>query len=151
MYTEITKNLVTVEEGMILHGCNCSGGFGSGVAAAVRSHWPSVYEEFKKNGTGKDKLGTIQMILVSESPDVVVVNGYTQEFYGPGDKKYADVDAITSCLDTTLYFCEMHELDLYMPKIGCGLGGLSWKDEVEPIISNASEKFNGVNIFICDL
>lgn len=151
MYTEITKNIVTVEEGMILHGCNCQGAFGSGVAGAIRMKWPFVYEEFMKHGTGKDKLGTIDLIEVSTNPELVVINGYTQEFYGPGDKKYADLEAVESCLDKALCFAEIHKLDLYMPKIGCGLGGLSWKDEVEPLISNASEKFTGVNIFICDL
>ena len=50
---EIQKDITTVEEGVVLHGCNCSGGFGSGVAGAIRKKWPDVYEMFKENGTGK--------------------------------------------------------------------------------------------------
>lgn len=156
MIEYLIKNLTTVTNGVILHGCNCHGAFGSGVAGAIRLKWPQIYKEFKHNGSGAGLLGTVHFIPIfnhrdGHKPEIVVANGYTQEFYGSDGKRYADLDAVSKCLLDTLVYCDNMSYDLYMPKIGCGLGGLSWEDEVKPLIEKASSDFPGVNIFICDI
>lgn len=156
MIEYLTKDLTTVTNGVILHGCNCSGGFGSGVAGAIRRKWPKVYEAFQKNGSGKGLLGTVDFVPIfnhcdGHKPEIVVVNGYTQEFYGADGKRYADLDAVSKCIFDALLYCDGMSYDFYMPQIGCGLGGLSWDNEVKPLIEKASSNFPGVNIFICDI
>lgn len=151
MIKEITKDLTTVEEGVVLHGCNCVGGFGSGVAGAIRRKWPDVYEAFKENGVGEELLGTTEFLMRSTRPRLVVANGYTQINCGNDGKRYADLDAVNSCVKAGVEYADAFDLPLYMPKIGCGLGGLSWDDEVKTIIENASQEFPNVNIFICDI
>jgi len=145
---KITKDLTTVKEGIVAHGCNCSGGFGSGIAAAIKNKWPVVAVEFRCNGTGVDLLGTIQPVQLAQ--DLIVANCYTQEFYGPGDKRYADPEAIEACCYQLLEMAMEHELPLYIAKIGCGLGGLSWEHEVEEIYESVFQDA-GVNVFVCDL
>jgi O-acetyl-ADP-ribose deacetylase (regulator of RNase III) len=148
---EITKDVTTVEEGVVLHGCNCVGGFGSGVAGAIRRKWPDVYEAFMKNGVGEDLLGTTDFIVRIDRPRLVIANGYTQVFCGSDGKRYADVDAVEKCVMAGAEFADAFGLDLYMPQIGCGLGGLSWDDEVKEVVEKASLAFPSVNIFVCDL
>ena len=147
----IIKDLTTVEEGegVIYHGCNCSGGFGSGVAGAIRKKWPSAYEAFKENGVGEDLLGQVNLLLYSDQP--VIANAYTQLMYGPGDKRYADPSAIEKTMMQVAEYCDAAETDLFMPKVGCGLGGLSWEDEVKPIVEKVSSEFPNLNIHICDI
>jgi len=147
----ITKDLTTVTEGgnIIYHGCNCSGGYGSGVAGAIRKKWPRAYEAFKENGVGEDLLGQCNMLLYSGQP--VIVNAYTQLTYGHGNKKYADLYAIESTLMQTAEYADAAKCEIYMPKVGCGLGGLCWEDEVLPIVEKVSSKFPNLNIHICDI
>ena len=123
---EIKKDLTTVTDGIVAHGCNCAGGFGSGIAGAIKNKWPAVAQ------------------------DLIVANCYTQEFYGPGDRRYADPDAIEACLYQLLEIAMEAELDLYIAKIGCGLGGLSWEHEVKEIYESVFTDA-GINVFVCDI
>lgn len=147
----ITKDLTTVEEvgNLIYHGCNCVGGYGSGVAGAIRRKWPRAYEAFKENGVGEHLLGQCNMLLYAGQP--VIVNAYTQIHCGSDGKRYADPDAIEFSLMQTAEYADINEREIYMPKVGCGLGGLSWEDEVLPIVEKVSSEFPNLNIHICDI
>jgi len=144
----IKKDLTTVESGIVAHGCNCSGGFGSGIAGAIKNRWPCVALEFRGNGTGAELLGTIQVVQIAK--DLVVANCYTQVNYGPGDKRYADPEAIEACLYQLVELAIETGLPLYIAKIGCGLGGLSWEHEVEEIYESVFNDSN-LRVFVCDI
>lgn len=145
---EIKKDLTTVEEGIVAHGCNCSGGFGSGIAGAIKNQWPCVAIEFRGNGTGPELLGTIQVVQIAQ--DLVVANCYTQVNYGPGDRRYASPEAIEACCRQLVEMAELSGLPLYIAKIGCGLGGLSWEHEVieiyEAVFNDAD-----IDVYVCDI
>lgn len=151
MIDYITKDLTTVEEGegVIYHGCNCVGGYGSGVAGAIRKKWPSAYEAFKENGVGEDLLGQVNLLLYAGQP--VIANSYTQLTCGYDGQRYADPCAIASTLSQVAEYSDAAGYDIYMPKVGCGLGGLSWEDDVLPIVEYVSSDFPKLNIHICDI
>jgi len=46
---------------------------------------------------------------------------------------------------------DWHDLPIYMPRIGCGLGGLDWDTEVGPIVEKINELYPRVEVFVCDL
>lgn len=153
MILYITDDITTMHGGIIAHGCNCSGGFGSGVAGAIRKKWPIVYDRFKANGTGNHLLGTVDFIEVA--PTIRVANMYTQEFYGRDGKRYADPLAIERALTEVIFEasnlgCLEEDDNIYMPKIGCGLGGLSWELDVEPIVNKLSQRVM-LNIYVCEI
>ncbi len=152
MIDYLTKDLTTVTEGVLVHGCNCVGGFGSGVAGAIRRKWPDVYEMFKERGVGEDLLGGVSMMISLADDRPVVINGYTQLTCGNDGRRYADPEAVEDVLMISAEFTDSGDYkELYMPKIGCGLGGLSWEDEVLPIVEKVSQKFPDLNIHICDI
>lgn len=149
--------------GVVAHGCNCQGVMGSGVALAIRQRWPQVYKRYQEFVAAYRKdhhpdmsglLGTQQIINVTEPAmmqnSLFVANLFTQVFYGGDGKKYADLDAVTRSLETTLAFCKGSALPLYLPRIGCGLGGLSWDKEVGPALAGLVEKYD-VDVYVCDL
>ena len=147
----LTKDITTVDGGIVVHGCNCSGGFGSGVAGAIRKKWPHMYEAFIENGTGDHLLGTVNTRMPPKGVKTVVLNGYTQLNYGKDGKKYAKPEAISAVLMTACVWAQTLKEDLYMPKIGAGLGGLDWETEVLPIVEMVSSLYTDVNIHICDI
>jgi O-acetyl-ADP-ribose deacetylase (regulator of RNase III) len=140
----IKKDITTVTDGMVLHGCNCSGGFGSGVAGAIKRKWPLVEKMFRANTS--PELGDIEIMLTN---GVYVANGYTQERYGLAKIRYADPEAVNQVIRKAITFCHENKIEnLYMPKIGCGLGGLNWEKDILPLIENID---TDINIYICEL
>ena len=140
------KDITTVEVGIIAHGVNCQSAMGSGVAKAIKTRWPRIYEGYMAHPDGKEALGSAHIMMVGEV--LWVANCYTQEFYGPGDRKYASVDAIRESLESVFMFAQYMGVPVYLPKIGAGLGGLDWELEVEPIINELHEQYD-VHTTVC--
>lgn len=116
---------------LIAHGCNCSGGFGSGVAGAIKQKYPAVREAYFTHSP--KTLGTCQYF---EHAGKIWVNAFTQQSYGYDGKQYADLTAVGYCLaDIADYMEKNGYTTIAMPKIGCGLGGLNW-DQVSILVEN---------------
>lgn len=146
---QIKQDITTVEHGMIAHGVNCQGKMGAGVAAAIKKKWPIVYNKYKANPIGKHMLGTLQAITINEN--LIIYNCYTQVFYGYGGGKYASLDAVRTCLTFVIQSANFYGRPVYMPKIGCGLGGLKWDEEVKPAIDAIAKQCPNTNIYVCEL
>lgn len=144
------QDITTVNYGIIAHGCNCSGGFGSGVAGAIKRKWPVVYEMFKKDPTGAKMLGQVRYVFIN-GKNLIIANMYTQRFYGYGGGRYADPKAIENALQQVGHTAMLYDHNIWMPRIGCGLGGLDWETEVLPIVEKVANEFPDVYINIVDL
>jgi O-acetyl-ADP-ribose deacetylase (regulator of RNase III) len=147
--------------GVVAHGCNCQGVMGSGVAKAIRAKWPYVYDRYRKHVAfvaeavapmpqSRKLLGQAQIVDVSTvySNSLFVANMFTQDSYGADGRVYADLQAIEEALRTVMSFCKQAELPLYMPQVGCGLGGLSWGDDVGPVVEKLQAEFE-IPVFVC--
>ena len=140
----IEGNVLKHKEGIILHGCNVCGGFGSGIAGQIRARYPEAFDAYYSEfGSAslqhpkKERLGGIQPVTINEH--LTIVNGFTQMYYGgKPNTKYADVVSILSVLDHTVQLAIALKKNIYTVKIGCGLGGLDWI-EVEPIFRTHAE------------
>jgi O-acetyl-ADP-ribose deacetylase (regulator of RNase III) len=136
-----SDNIITAPEPLIIHGCNCQGVMGSGVALAIRNRFPRAFGSYRATYIGNDnklELGTV--IFVTHTDPVTlkyIGNCMTQEYYGRvPNTQYCDYNAIEKCLLEVKSFCVDSEIDSFaMPKIGCGLGGGDWN-----IVSNIIEK-----------
>lgn len=150
MIEYIKQDVTRVGMGIVAHGVNCQHKMGSGVAKAIRDKWPQVYEAYMKQPKGKAMLGSCALVRVDEGrDDLFVANLYTQQFYGYGGGKYASTQAIETSLSQCSNWADMYDLPIFMPKIGCGLGGLRWED-VEPIVEEINALYNN-KIYVCDL
>lgn len=136
----IKGDITKVKTGIIAHGVNCKGVMGSGVAKAIKEKWPIVYEEFRKQSTGKKMLGTAHCIPVGKG--LWIANCYTQENYGRDGKRYASLDAITVSLEKVFNFAKQNDIIVSIPKIGCGLGGLDWDKEVLIVVGELASRYD---------
>ena len=144
----VKQDITTVKRGIIPHGVNCQGVMGSGVALAIKNKWPNIFEEYKKQGKGEHLLGITHIIRVPDKSDLFVANCYTQVYYGKDGKKYADVNAVESCLDAVFFFAKTYDIPIHSPQLGGGLGGLNWNNEIMPIFELLIEKHDHHDVTI---
>lgn len=127
MIEYIKQNILTSDETIILHGCNCLGVMGAGIALQIKNQFPHVYQEYKKEyDTNGLVLGSVQYV---SSNDKLFINAMTQKNVGGG--RQISYDAIESCFHTVNK--DLSNNRVAMPMIGAGLGGGNW-NVIEKII-----------------
>ena len=126
-------NLLDVTEGIIMHGCNCRGVMGSGVALAVKKKYPNVFQQYRNLCNDVDEqsklLAYSQYIRLNS--ELWIINAFTQDGFG-GQSRNVSYDAVNDI------FSDFARLSsgwtLHIPKIGAGLGGGEW-EIIEAIIN----------------
>ena len=155
MINLIQGDLFTVKSGILVHGCNCVGAFGAGVALIVRNIYPHVHEEYvalcKQVDSPQDLLGRVQYVNVPTADGTfLIANAFTQ--LEPGtDYRRVDYEAVAMCFEDINDVLSNHhiaagisDLTVSFPKIGAGLAGGSW-DVIEKIIDvSVSDEFRKV-------
>lgn len=120
---------------LIAHGCNCRGGFGSGVAGVIAKKYPYVKGKYLlKNATEGWKLGDVQ--FVNQPIGSTIANCATQQDYLPRGVCHADYEAIRVCMEKVRDYAKLNNLTVAVPKIGAGLAGGDWviiKDILEKV------------------
>jgi O-acetyl-ADP-ribose deacetylase (regulator of RNase III) len=144
------QDITTIESGMIAHGCNVKKRFASGVALAIRNKWQMVYDRYMIH-CHRSHYGTADIIQLNNN--LFVANCYTQLSYGHDGEKYASVEAIHSSLKQVCTYITIFNIipDLFIPTIGCGLGGLSYDSDVLPILELLTKEFLNINITVCTI
>lgn len=150
---EISGDLLGIEQGIVVHGCNCQGAMGAGVALAVRQRRSAVFAAYQSLHKSQGlKLGQAQICvsigdgradwarkhgdaIVSIPAGLVFVNGMTQWSYGR-DVRQVDYDAISAVFARVRLLARDTGMPVYFPLIGCGNAGGAWA-EVAPRIEAA--------------
>lgn len=128
---------------IIAHGCNCFHTMGAGIAATIRTKFPSAYEADLKTPYGdRNKLGTFSYAEIPDN-NLIVANLYTQFRWGKTTRHETKNDrytAISNALTNLKNFANGKPTGI--PKIGAGLAGGDW-NIIEQIIE---EKFPEVTV-----
>ena len=155
MIKYLKMDVTTANSGIIAHGVNCQGVMGSGVALAIKNKFPAVYqlysdlcEDTRAFSDTKVLLGRVQHCKIND--ELYVANCFTQDFYGKDGKQYASYDADRICIGNLFQAARILELPIYMPKIGCGLGGLEW-GKVQKILEENQNNQPNTNVFVCEI
>ena len=134
MLTEITGDLLKIENGIICHQVNYHGAMGGGVAAAIAENILTdeqykAYVDYCKE-LGPDALGTVQ--FTGEENGLIVANMFCQDeaLADPRIKKaqnITDYDAMRKCLVRVRSMAIKLGKRIYFPRnMGCGIAGGSW-------------------------
>lgn len=146
MLQVISKDIIDVTEGMIVHQVNCRGKMGSGLAGQLRTKYPAIYKKYIElynsyieSGETIKILGTAQIVPISEK--LRIINAFTQFNYGYDGKLYTDYGAIEEVF-ARLKLINIKKTPIYIPyKYGSGLGGGNW-DLVQKVIHRVSSCSN---------
>ena len=127
---------------MLIHGVNCQGVMGSGIAKEIKERFPTAYADYKvkvdryttSEGPSKRLLGEIHGSWIPGNR--FIFHFFTQYDYGRTGKVYVDYDAIRTCFRA---FEEDFAADalgkvVVLPRIGAGLGGGDW-NKIRDIIN----------------
>lgn len=130
---------------IIAHGCNCVGGFGSGVAGQIVKRYPLARDfylhKFEHEGW---KLGEVQFVTVEKvRAQRYIANCATQQEYYPRNKVHADYQAIRVCMQKVKEFAQNNDLSVALPKIGAGLAGGDW-NVIELILQEVFHDYSAV-------
>lgn len=130
----LKKDLTTISSGVILHQVNCQGRFASGLAGCIRQKFPEVYLSYMNyfQTYGKNNLlGKFDDVHVSDF--LVIVNCFSQEFYGYDGRRYTDYDAVRKIFRNV--YKKFGENEYFAPYLyGCGLGNGDWNIVSEIIL-----------------
>ena len=128
----IEKNILTVENGIIIQSVNCQGVMGSGLAKQIRDKYPKVYDRYSKYCQSKEHdfelLGEILPVMVRGN--LTIVNIFSQLFYGRENQRYTEYSALKSAFEDiseNIEFWNKGDNNIYIPYLmGAGLGGGDW-------------------------
>lgn len=134
--TYIKQDLTISDADYICHQVNCQGAMNSGVAKTIRGKWPIVYTTYNKvarTTLSTDLLGTILTVDLNDyepktwpkSP--IVINMFSQEYYGYDGKRYTSYDAFDNCLQKIKEIVPKGSKIAFPYKIGCDRGGATWE------------------------
>ncbi|KWT98490.1 MULTISPECIES: macro domain-containing protein [unclassified Variovorax] len=145
------------QQGIIVHGCNCFGKMGSGMAKAIRNRYPFAYRAYMNRfevfglqlgdivAVANPKLRMQQPELMrhisqfdeSIPEGVIVVNAMTQYDYATSDdtstRVFADYPAIEAAFARIYMIAAATKMPVNYPLIGCGLARGKWPEVRERI------------------
>lgn len=122
---DITEAVI---EGIIVQQANAQGVMGSGVAAAIRKKWPTVFEIYRNQVYEYEPNKAMGMMIpVQVTPALHICNIIGQEFYGRDGKRYTSYDALDDGFKKVKsYATTLNIEEINFPLIGSDLGGGAW-------------------------
>lgn len=127
-------DILSVKQGIIVHGCNAQGVMGSGIAAEIRAVYPGAYLEYIKyfQSAPRDCLDKAALgeVITYDVPDtqLTIANAITQLTYGKDGRRYVSYAAIQASFDRVIQLATQGGAlrSVHYPMIGAGLGGGDW-------------------------
>lgn len=105
-------------------------GLGTGLALKISKRWPEVQSAFKKHArSGSFRGGSLWVCAPTEGRPGVVYLATQPDMY------HATVTYLRKSLRSLAKWASREEIEsVTLPKIGAGLGKLSWTSEVKPLM-----------------
>lgn len=136
MIKTIEQNVLQVQAGIILHGCNAQGVMGAGAAAALSRKYPIIFRDYRKHltnfNTEEQSLGSVCLSEINE--DLYIASAITQLRYGNGEDHF-HYDSFDNVIKTVCLKAKELNLPVYSVRIGSLRAGGDW-ERIEKIIQD---------------
>lgn len=128
---------------------NCVGVMGKGVALEFKKRWPKNFQEYRKACEQKKLVPGMLLIheasngLLEDRPKYIINFPTKNHWRSPSKIEY-----VAEGLDELAKWLDLGLIDsIAMPPLGCGNGGLAWRD-VRPLIEEKLADLKDVKIFV---
>jgi O-acetyl-ADP-ribose deacetylase (regulator of RNase III) len=147
MIEYVMGNILNTGADILVNPVNCVGVMGRGLAKKVKEGWPGCFFDYERAcREGRVRLGEMNVFhLGIYSIPRFIVNFPTKKHW----RNPSHLPNIASGLDdlrTTVLNLPYIET-IAVPCLGCGLGGLDWKD-VKPLIEAFAESLPDVKVLV---
>ncbi len=124
---------------------NCVGAMGAGLALQFKKRFAENFDAYAAAcEQGRVKTGEMFVFETGSLFPKFIINFPTENHY----RDKSRIEYIESGLSALTREIETRAIkSIAIPALGCGLGGLDWK-EVKPLIINAFENINGVEVVV---
>ncbi len=135
----MTSNIFKVGADVLVNPVNCVGVAGAGLALEFRERFPrehAIYQDACHRGILR--LGApLAVHTAIESPGIIVYFPTKGHWRAPSQIEHIQtgLHALVDMLATV----PPHIRSIAIPALGCGLGGLDWEQEVQPLINDTAE------------
>lgn len=132
-------DLLKSGEPVLAHGCNTHGLMGAGIARQIALRYPDAEVKYRKACHDRRfRLGSAQPIWVRNHGDEkLLFNLGTQEQPGANASAWG---VFLSFANLAEYCYRLGVPVVAIPRIGAGIGGLSWKNDVLPALEEAMDR-----------
>lgn len=147
MITEVTGSIFDADVEVLVNPVNCVGVMGKGLAKQFKEKYSEYYKSYKKAcSRGAFELGRVALYSVSFHGDTPwIICSFPTKYHWEDS---STVDSITSGLKDLKSCIEwIHIRSIAIPALGCGLGGLDWK-EVKPLIYEILGNLQDIRILL---
>lgn len=120
---------------------NCVGVMGAGLALEFRRKWPRMYSAYQRAcREGKTQVGRVRLYRDEYATDILLFPT-KEDWRNPSKLEYIrdGLEHLASCAE----YWQLRSIA--MPKIGCGLGGLDFRD-VRPLIYENMEHLSTTTV-----
>lgn len=137
------QNIFNSKAEALVNPVNCSGIMGKGLALEFKKSFPEILTPYKQAcKNSRLQPGILVLVHLLIQPDLFNFNRHKIVLF-PTKKHWKGKSQIAWIEMGLIYlvehYAEWNLKSIAMPKIGCGLGGLSW-NEVKPLIEKYLEK-----------
>lgn len=152
MMTVTNKSIFDTGCQVLVNPVNTKGVMGAGLAKAFKARFPENFKSYRTfalqggfNFTlDKDSRNFLHTFPAGVSPQYIVNLATKDDYRGKSDLQHLD-----TALEQLFGLCEIMGFDsVALPKLGCGLGGLDWRD-VKPLIEERRKLFSG-QVVLCE-
>jgi O-acetyl-ADP-ribose deacetylase (regulator of RNase III) len=129
MITYAASDLFKSDAQVLVNAVNTVGAMGKGIALAFKQKYPEMFEQYRV--LCKSGAFDIGQLWLYKSPEKWILNF-------PTKRDWRDKSQIEYVEAGLKRFVEIYEAEgissISFPRLGCGLGGLNWENEVRPLM-----------------
>lgn len=149
----LKKNIFEVEVDAVVNTVNCKGVMGKGLALEFKKKFPEMYQEYKeKCDKGELRIGYIHLFQIKQrkldTKFKYILNFPTKNHWRHKSKKEFIEKGLAFFNEHADEYLSKGIKSVAFPKLGCHYGGLSWLNDVKPLMEKYL-KNSKLDIYIC--
>lgn len=129
MLTYLTTSLFDSPAQTLVNPVNTAGVMGKGLALAFKQRYPEMYQQYRELcHAGQLEIGKLHVYRML---DQTIVNFPTKKHW----RNSSQIEYIEAGLAEFVRSYSQHGItSVSFPQLGCGHGGLDWKEQVQPVM-----------------